>query len=238
VVNNLEITNNLNIQPEVRCRVMLTTPLESFSIGHTIVLSRGLIDVLPDEATLAAVLAHELAHIALGHKFDTRWAFSDRTLFPDELTFKRMTFHHKPEEETAADARALDYLKNSPYKDKLNDVGLFMKALAMREHVLPNLIQAHLGNTLMVDKGKLRMSPLENSAPQLKMRDVKQIPALPMGSRLHLDPWSDRLELVKSKPVPLLSASEKLLFEITPVFPYITRYNGATVATTASNSAH
>jgi len=25
VVNNLEITNNLNIEPEVRCRVLLTT---------------------------------------------------------------------------------------------------------------------------------------------------------------------------------------------------------------------
>jgi hypothetical protein len=240
VINNLEITNHIELQPEVRCRVMLTTPLESFSIGHTIVLSRGLIDVLPNEATLAAVLAHELAHIALGHKFDTGWAFSDRTFFPDELTFKKMSFHHKPEEETAADAKALDYLKNSPYKDQLDDVGLFMKALALREHLLPNLIQAHLGNTLMVDKGKLRMAPLENSAPQLKMRDMKQIPALPMGSRVQLDPWSDRLALMKSKPVPLLSANEKLWFEITPVFPYITRYSGGAPATaaTASNATH
>src|SRR5262249_27536042 len=66
VVNNLEITNNLNIDPEVRCRVLLTTPLESFTIGHTIVLSRGLLDVMPDESTLAMVLAQELGHIALG----------------------------------------------------------------------------------------------------------------------------------------------------------------------------
>src|SRR5207245_124215 len=49
VVNNLEVTNNLDIQPEVRCRVLLTSTLESFTIGHTIVLSRGLIAVLPDE---------------------------------------------------------------------------------------------------------------------------------------------------------------------------------------------
>jgi hypothetical protein len=28
----------------------MTTPLESFTIGHTIVVSRGMIDVLPDEA--------------------------------------------------------------------------------------------------------------------------------------------------------------------------------------------
>jgi len=34
VVNNVMITNNLDIQPEVHCRVLMTTPLESFTIGH------------------------------------------------------------------------------------------------------------------------------------------------------------------------------------------------------------
>ena len=63
VVNNLEVTNNLDIQPEVHCRVLLTGTLESFSIGHTIVLSRGLLDVLPDEASLATMLAQEMADI-------------------------------------------------------------------------------------------------------------------------------------------------------------------------------
>ena len=82
VVNNLIFTNNLNIQPEVRTRVLLTTPLESFTIGHTIVLSRGLLDVLPDEPSLAMVLAHELAHIALGHRLDTKLAFNDRHVLP------------------------------------------------------------------------------------------------------------------------------------------------------------
>src|SRR5580704_13579552 len=63
VVNNLEVTNDIDIQPEVRCRVLMTSTLESFTIGHTIVLSRGLIDVLPDEASLAAIVAHELGHV-------------------------------------------------------------------------------------------------------------------------------------------------------------------------------
>src|SRR6202030_3098814 len=58
VVNNLEVTNNLDIDPDVRCRVMMTSTLESFTVGHTIVLSRGLIDVLPDEASLATMIAH------------------------------------------------------------------------------------------------------------------------------------------------------------------------------------
>ncbi|MGA8215883.1 MAG: M48 family metalloprotease, partial [Candidatus Sulfotelmatobacter sp.] len=63
VVNNLLVTNNIDLQSDVRCRVLLTSPLESFTIGHTIVISRGLLDVLPDEASLAMVLAHELSHI-------------------------------------------------------------------------------------------------------------------------------------------------------------------------------
>src|SRR6266481_4758034 len=63
VVNNLEVTNNIDIDPEVHCRVMTTTTLESFTLGHTIVLSRGLVDVLPDEASLATMLAHELGHV-------------------------------------------------------------------------------------------------------------------------------------------------------------------------------
>src|SRR5207249_3361842 len=145
VVNNLEITNKLEIAPEVRCRVLLTTPLESFTIGHTIVLSRGLIDVLPDESTLAAALAHELAHIALDHKIDTRYAFSDRMFFQDEDSYRKMNFHRNVADETAADQKAMELLKNSPYAEKLASVGLFMRALQLREHHLPNLIHSHLG---------------------------------------------------------------------------------------------
>jgi hypothetical protein len=51
-----------------------------------------------------------------------------------------------------------------------------------------------------------------------------QISALPLGGRIKLDPWTDRVELAKAKPVALASAREKMPFEITPFFPYLTRY--------------
>jgi hypothetical protein len=39
----------------------------------------------------------------------------------------------------------------------------------------------------------------------------------------------------KAKPVALLSAREKIFFEVTPVFPYLTRVNQqATVAATTT----
>ena len=92
VVNNLIVTNNIDLQSDVRCRVLLTSPLESFTIGHTIVVSRGLLDVLPDEASLAMILAHEFSHIVLGHPFDTKLAFNDKMFFPDEQSFQRLDF--------------------------------------------------------------------------------------------------------------------------------------------------
>jgi hypothetical protein len=222
VVNNLLVTNNIDLQSDVRCRVLLTSPLESFTVGHTIVISRGLLDVLPDEASLAMVLSHELSHIVLGHKFDTKLAFNDRMFFPDEDSFQRLDFKRRSSDEDAADAKALELLKNSPYKDKLGSAGLFLKALQQSAPQLPNLIRPHLGNSMASDKS-VRMSVLLASAPQLEPQRTDQIAALPLGGRIKLDPWTDQVEMAKAKPVPLASAKEKMPFEITPFFPYLTR---------------
>jgi hypothetical protein len=222
VVNNLLVTNNIDLQGDLRCRVLLTSPLESFTIGHTIIVSRGLLDVLPDEASLAMILAHELGHVVLGHRFDTKLAFNDRLLFPDEDSFERLRFRHTAAEEEAADAKAVEMLKNSPYKDKLGNAGLFLKALQQKAPQLPNLIRSHLGNSI-ADGKSIRMSSLLAQAPALDEKKLDQIAALPLGGRIRVDPWSDVAELSKAKAVPLNSAREKMEFEIAPFFPYLTR---------------
>src|SRR5580700_9926670 len=225
VVNNLLVTNNIDLQGDIHCRVLLTSPLESFTVGHTIVISRGLLDVLPDEASLAMVLAHELSHIVLGHRFDTKLAFNDRMFFADEESFQRLDFKRRPADEEAADAKALQLLKNSPYKDKLGTAGLFLKALQQRAPELPNLIRPHLGNGLAAGES-IRMSALLASAPTLDAHRIDQIAALPLGGRVKLDPWNDQVELAKARPVTLALAREKMPFEITPFFPYLTRLPG------------
>jgi hypothetical protein len=235
VVNNLIVTNNLTVQPEVHTRVLLTTPLESFTIGHTIVISRGLLDVLPDEASLAMVLAHELSHIVLGHSMDTKYAFDDRMFFPDEKTFERLDFNRDPSEEEAADKKAVELLTNSPYKDKLANAGLFLRALEARAPDLKNLIRPHLGNGLASGKF-IRMSALLNSAPQLQLQRTDQIAALPLGGRVKLDPWSNHIELLKTKPVALTSPREKMPFQVTPFFPYLTRLSSAAPDKVASTT--
>ncbi|MGA7752688.1 MAG: M48 family metalloprotease [Candidatus Sulfotelmatobacter sp.] len=227
VVNNLLVTNNIDLQSEVHCRVLLTSPLESFTIGHTIVISRGLLDVLPDEASLGMVLAHELSHIVLGHPFDTKLAFNDKLFFPDEDSFHRLDFRHNAGDEEAADAKALELLKNSPYKDKLGNAGLFLKALEEKSPELPNLIRPHLGNGIAGAKS-VRMSTLLASAPALEQKKLDQIAALPLGGRIRVDPWSDQVELSKAKQVALTSSREKMEFEITPFFPHLSRLSTGT----------
>jgi len=236
VVNNLLVTNNIDLQSDFHCRVLLTSPLESFTIGHTIVISRGLLDVLPDEASLALILAHELSHIVLGHPFDTKLAFNDKLFFPDEQSFQRLDFKQSRGDEEAADTKALELLKNSPYKDKLANAGLFMKALQEHAPALPQLIRPHLGNSLA---GTNRLTNLIASAPALDPKRLDQIAALPLGGRVKVDPWSDQVELTKAKPVALTSAREKLEFEITPFFPYLTRLSsgGEKMAQTTPASA-
>ena len=226
VVNNVMVTNNLDIQPEIKCRVLLTTPLESFTIGHTIVMSRGMIDVLPDEASLAMVLTHELAHIVLGHRLNTKLAFNDRMFFPDERTFERMDFGRDRDEEEAADKKALELLNNSPYKDKMQVAGLFLKAVQARAPQLKNLIRPHLGDSLL-NGSATRMSPLMTNSPAFDPKKTDQIAALPLGGRVKVDPWNNQLELIKTKPVALTSAAEKMPFEVTPFFPFLTRFGSA-----------
>jgi hypothetical protein len=238
VVTNLEITNNINVQPEMRARVMLTTPLESIYVGHTIMVSRGLLDVLPDEATLAAVVAHEMGHVLLGHQLDTKYAFWDRMLFKDDKTLQRVQLTRSEREEDAADQKALEMLKKSPYADKLPKVGLFLKMLSARGDELPHLIRPLIGNRMAANSKDLRLSDLMEQAPQLEQERIDQIAALPLGARVKMDPWNDRLSLMKTHNVQLLSAREKFPFEITPFMLHLTREADQGTATPGGASSN
>ena len=216
VVNNLEVTSNLDIEPDIQCRVLMTSTIESFSIGHTIVLSRGLIDVLPDEASLAAMLAKEMGYILTSQRRpDTRMAFYDRLQFDDKKLFRHFDFERKPEEDAAASAKGAELLKNSPYKDQLGTTETFIAELQQREREIPNLISPRVG-----DAGLLKL-PVAATAPDANT--AGHIVALPLGGRVKLDPWNDNLALLKAQTVGVVAEREKMPFEVTPFVLYLTR---------------
>ncbi len=224
VVNNLIVSANLNV--EAHCRVMLTTPIETFSIGHTIVISRGLIDVLPDEASLAMVIADELSHIALGHRTQTQFAFNNQTMLSDAELLQKVHLQRTPEEMLEAGKKTIEIMKASPYQ-KIANAGLFLKELASRGPALPRLLQANLGNQFANADALGRLATFAASAPALEENKIEQIAALPLGSRVKVNPWNNQIVLVKTRPISLLSAREKMPFEITPFALYLTRIEPA-----------
>jgi Peptidase family M48 len=234
VLSNLMVTNNINFDLGARVRILLTTPLESAPVGHTVLLSRGLIDVLPDEACLAAVIAHELAHMVLDHEVDTAYAFTDRLMFDDPDVLKKIKVGRSNQEEEAADAKAMEMLKKSPYADKLPRVGLFLRMLSARSDDVPHLIKPLLGNRMADSKKDMRLSGLMDLSPELQVRNTTQVAALPLGSRIRMNPWNDELHMMKTHNVALISAKEKLPFEITPFVLYLTREPNTAPATDGS----
>jgi hypothetical protein len=220
VVNNLIVSAGLNV--DAHCRVLLTTPIETFAVGHTIVISRGLIDVLPDEASLALALAAELSHVALGHPTPTQFAFNNQTMLSDAELLLRFRFARSEAELTEAAKKTIEIMRASPYQKTAN-AGLFLKALASRGPALPSLLAANLGNAVANADALNRLAQFAASAPALDEEKIEQIAALPLGSRVKLNPWNNRIELVKTRPLALLSAREKMPFEVTPFALYLTR---------------
>ena len=230
VTNNIIIGNKLNLPNDIHCRVMLTTPLESLAIGNTILISKGLVDVLPTEEDLAAVLSFQLSHIVLGHHIDTRYAFNDRLLFPDEATLERINMNHTSADNEAAAKRAMDLFNGSVYHDKAASVSLFYQQLTVRAKTLSALVTPRLGDPLLKADGTPWMAGFLNQGPKLNMDDLNQTAALPLGSHLRIDSWDDKVYALNLKGDQILNPSDKMPLELTPVFFRLQRYQAPTVA--------
>ena len=228
IVTNLVVPNNIALSMPVHCRVMLTDTVETTTVGNTILLSKGLIDTMPrDEATIASVISLELAHIALGHHIDTRYAFNDRLLFPDEASFRKINMNHNDHDNQEAAARAQQYLDASMYKDKLSNAGLFWEQLADRGQVLKGLNTPKLGDSLLKQDGSPWMATLAHSAPKINWDDLTQSAALPLGSWLKTDPWDDHVHQLNAKVYAPLNPRDKMPLEVTPVYFRLQRYDEA-----------
>ena len=236
VTNNIIIGNNIELASPVHCRVMLTTPLESIAVGNTIILSKGLVDTLPSEESLAAVLSFQLAHIVLGHHIDTKYAFNDRLLFPDESTFERIQMHHTDVDDVEAAKKAVVLLDKSIYKDKLGNAGLYFAQLQQREKELVALNTPRLGDSMLDSTGQPWLIAVQKRAPKLDQDKLDQIAALPLGSRLRTDAWDDKVYTLKTTAPVLLNARDKMPFEVTPVYYKLVRYDQSQSAAGADPS--
>ena len=245
IVINLQVPNNLAFTDAIHTRILLTTTIETTTVGNTILISKGLIDSLPNEAAMASVVAMELAHIAMGHHIDTRYAFNDRLMFPDTATFQRIDMYHTDHDNAEAAKRAMEYLNASLYKDQLADAGLFYAQLVDRERPLKQLNSPKLGDSLLQPSGAPWMADLQHMSPKLNWDDLAQRPANPLGFWLKTDPWDDKVHQLNAKIYAYMNPRDKMPFEVTPLFFKLQRYDavaaanavGAAVAPASATSA-
>ena len=227
IVINLQVPNNLAFTDQVHTRILLSTTIEATTVGNTILISKGLIDTLPNEESIASVVAMELAHIVMGHHIDTRYAFNDRLLFPDEATFRKIDMNHSDHDNAEAAKKAMEYLQNSMYKDRLPTAGLYYAQLVDREKVLTSLNTPKLGDSLLKSDGTPWMADLQHMAPALNWDDLTQRAALPLNSWLKTDPWDDRVHQINAKIYAYMNPRDKMPFELTPVFYKLQRYDAS-----------
>ena len=227
IVINLAVPNNLNFPDPIHCRILLTTTVEATTVGNTILLSKGLIDTLPSEESIASVVAFELAHIALGHHIDTRYAFNDRLLFPDEASFKQIKMNHTDNDNAAAAKKVPEYLQASMYKDRIPNAGLYFSQLTAMGKDLKQLNTPKLGDSMLKADGTPWLSDIAKTAPKLNQDDTAQVAAFPLGSWLKTDPWDDKEHMLNAKRYAPMNARDKMPFEVTAIYYKLQRYDDA-----------
>jgi hypothetical protein len=208
IVQRIEDANNLSPGSEVRCRILLTSNLESAVVGHTIILSRGLLDVAPDEAVLAAILAHDLAHITLGDSNASNFAWPDQTRFGPRDVARRLHFAYSPEQESQASVRASEWLRNSSYRGSLESVAQFAAELKRQSPHVGKLLEASIGESLAVT---LAVDHLPAAAS--RAQDVTAVSAFPLGSRIRIDPWSSEATFAQPEGDELSAKNANIRFE-------------------------
>jgi hypothetical protein len=219
IVVNLSVPNDLAFPEPVNCRVLLTTPIEATTVGNTILISKGLIETLPNEESIASVVAFELAHLIQSNTVDTRYSFADRTMFPDRKVSRALFLAHSSEEDEKAAEVAVNLLKKSMYGDKLGSIGLYYLQMALGIGKLNDLYKPETGDSLISPAGKpWLLAQLAEKSPRLEPGNPHQLAALPLGSNLVVDPWTGEVRLNNAPRVMPQTASEKRPFEIVPVY--------------------
>ncbi len=235
MANNILAYNNITLSRPIRCRTLLTEPLESLAIGNTIVISKSLLDttavVTQDGAqqmgNLNAILAFQIAHIILAHRLDTKYAFNDRLLFPSTSVFNRIPMHHTDADNTAAAKKAMELLNAKELEGGQQYFSLYLQQLQQRVKNLKSLNEPMIGDGLVKsdEDPTFWMAAIESKGPKLDMKDLKsagcyaarELPAVSI-------PGPIRSIVMHSAFEPLLTAADKMPFEVEPVYLKLSYY--------------
>jgi hypothetical protein len=194
IVEEIQSANDIAGQA-IRCRILLTTPVEMFSIDNTVLISRGLLNLVPDKSSLAVLMAGQIANITLEHS--GRPAATESAVFDGHhrSNLTDQGIRSTPSQQTEANARMRLLLKNTRYADSVSLVEAFFARLALHSSQIPHLMAPALGDDQLGTAGalprSLQSSPIGGS--------TSEVPALELRGAYGINSWENQIVVLSGQ---------------------------------------
>ena len=171
-------------------------------------------------------------HRARASNDNTEFAFYNRLRFNDKDTFRHFGFQltHPMRNRPRFRQKAIELLSKSRHiGDQLGTAQLFLQACSQERLQRDSQLDqsASLGDAVPTNWMLfIALAPRHSLSARQSRRQTTPFSLLPLGGRIKVDPWSDQLQMIKSKPVGAVAENEKEPFEVTPIAVYLTRLRG------------
>ena len=158
-----------------------------------------------------------------GFRAICRVCFSDNRSAEKMRDVKNLKNHDRI---VKAAKKALELLSAKELADGQQYFGLYLQQLQQRVKALKALNEPLIGDGLTKSDTDQTfwLAALMPKGPKLDMANLKQQAAMPLSSFLRFDPWTDQLITLHTAYEPLLTAADKMPFEVEPVYLKLSYY--------------
>jgi len=198
IIQDIVTANHVTLDRRLSCRTLLSEPAETVLFESIIGVSKTIFDLAPNTATVAVLLAREVALAKVRRqRLDLAWGRPD-TLLRDELDLIKFVGITPPQNERdEADDLALKYLERlKQYKpEDLETAGIFLYTASEACKAMPALFTPKFGDGLPGCGRDAHISQMALPAPP----GSDQNPAMHIGSRTEVNPSSDLVMLITAQ---------------------------------------
>jgi hypothetical protein len=221
IIQDIVTANQIVLDRQLSCRILLTAPVETVLFEGVIGISKSVFDLAPNSATVAVLIAREvaLAKIRSRH-LDLAWGRPDTLMLHDERDLLNLLYFTPNQiERDQADDLALEYLKHlKQYKrEDLETSAIFLYTASEACKTRPALLAPRFGDGLPGCGREAHISGMALPAPP----GSEPNPAMHIGSRIRINPWSDTVNLITAQQehAPWGVIPEPMIPEIAPDDP-------------------
>jgi hypothetical protein len=167
--------------------VLLTSPAEIFSIEDTVFVSRGLLNLVPNQSVLAALIAREIARIVPGDSPAQQG--TQVTPLKAEPTAESSKVRIQHSGQADANERMLLLLKNTQYVSAADELESFFASLVLYSRRVPHLMKPLFGGSLL-EQARMQSGVSQPLPAQL---DTSKAQKLELQGEYGIDSWASQI---------------------------------------------